>query len=143
MYLWIGIFILSLLVELMTVSLISIWFSIGAIAAFIVEYLGYSIGVQWIVFIVVSFILVLVTKPFTKKVLQKKVEKTNIDAWVGMEVEVLKEIAPHRDGEVKKDGIVYDARVVGEETIPAGEWVMIDHLEGNTIYVRTKTLKEA
>lgn len=143
MYLWIGIFLFSLLIELLTVSLISIWFSIGAIAAFIAEYLGYSLGIQWIFFALVSFIFVLATKPFTKKVLQKKLEKTNIDAWTGQSVEVLKEIGPNQMGEVKKDGIIYDAKGVGYEKIPSGEWVIIDHIEGNIIYVRKQELKEA
>ena len=60
---WFIAFVILLLIELVTVNLVTIWFAIGAIAAIITTIFTDSILIQSIVFVVVSVIALLITKP--------------------------------------------------------------------------------
>ena len=51
---WIFIIISTLIVELATIGLVSLWFTVGGICALICNLLKLSVVIQWVVFIVVS-----------------------------------------------------------------------------------------
>ena len=65
---WFIAFVILLLIELVTVNLVTIWFAIGAVAAIITTIFTDSIMIQSIVFIVVSVLSLFITKPLIKKV---------------------------------------------------------------------------
>ena len=84
--LWLALLIVFLVVELITVGLASIWFAAGALVALLVAALGGSIGLQIVVFLVVSVILLAATRPFAKRVINARMQKTNVDALIGKEI---------------------------------------------------------
>ncbi|PLS19623.1 NfeD family protein [Bacillus sp. M6-12] len=130
---WFIVFIVALGIELMTTALISIWFAIGSLFALASIWMGASILVQGIIFIVVSVLALILTKPYVeKKLLPKtKVEKTNVDALVGTKAIVTVEISNlHGNGEVQLDGKEWTARSVNEESISVGETVIVERIEG-------------
>ena len=93
---WIILFLVLLLIELATVNLVSIWFAVGAIAAFITSFFTDSVLLQLFVFVVVSVVSLFVTLPIVKKVKSKdKFVPTNLDRVLGKEAEVTKEIKPN------------------------------------------------
>ena len=61
---WLALFVILLIVELLTVGLTSIWFAGGALAALVLELLGVDLIWQIGAFILVSFVLVYFTRPF-------------------------------------------------------------------------------
>ena len=64
---WLVIFLFLILVEIMTVGLVSIWFAIGSIAALLTSYFTDSLLGQVVVFLLVSVITLVGMKPFMKK----------------------------------------------------------------------------
>lgn len=80
---WLIAFIVFLVVEGMTASLTSIWFAGGALAALVVQVCGGGLEVQLAVFVVVSFILFLMVRPFAYKYLYSKKTNTNVDSLTG------------------------------------------------------------
>ena len=64
---WLALFVILLIVELLTVGLTSIWFAGGALAALVLELLGVDLIWQIGAFILVSFVLVYFTRPFAVK----------------------------------------------------------------------------
>ena len=58
-----------------TINLVSIWFAIGAIVSMGVAYFTYNVLIQMIVFIVVSLVTLLITKPLVKKFKKVKIKQ--------------------------------------------------------------------
>ena len=61
---WLALFVILAVSELITMGLTSIWFAIGALAACLVSALGANLIVQAIVFVVVSILILLFIRPF-------------------------------------------------------------------------------
>ena len=81
-FLWLGLMVVFLIIELATVGLTSIWFSGGALAALLVSLAGAGMVV------VVSAVLVIFTRPFAAKYINVHHVKTNCDELIGSVVKV-------------------------------------------------------
>ena len=130
---WFITFILLLLIEIATVSLVSIWFVIGALAALITSIFTDSLWIQIIVFIIVSIISLLLTRPFVKKVKGYDVIPTNSDRVIGRIGEVTKKFGRNEYGEVKVYGNTWTA--CSDEVIHVGEKVRVKKIEGVKLVV--------
>ena len=69
---WIILFLILLFIELATVNLVSIWFAIGALGAFVTAFFTDSILIQLLVFVVISVVFLFVTLPIVKKFKSKE-----------------------------------------------------------------------
>lgn len=69
---WIILFLILLFIELATVNLVSIWFAIGALGAFVTAFFTDSILIQLLVFVVISVVSLFVTLPIVKKFKSKE-----------------------------------------------------------------------
>lgn len=82
-----------LIIEIMTVGFLVFWFAIGALFAMIVSLFTTNLIIQTSVFILSSTILILATKPFVQKFINKKDSiKTNVYSIVGKTGLVIKDI---------------------------------------------------
>ena len=80
---WLIAFVVFLVVESMTASLTSIWFAGGALAALVAQVCGAPLRPQLAVFVIVSFILFIMVRPFTARYLHRKKTDTNVDSFAG------------------------------------------------------------
>ena len=104
--------------EAVTVGFASIWFCLGALITLFAAKAGASVVVQAVVFIVVSSALLVLTRPFVKKVLKLKNEATNADRIIGQTAVVVEDIDGHSStGAVRIDGKVWSARCEERERI--------------------------
>ena len=126
---WFVTFIILLIIEIVTINLVSIWFAIGAIASMI-----NSIFIQLIVFIIVSLISLLITKPIIKKIKSKEIIPTNLDRVIGKSAIVTKEIKKDKYGEVKVLGSIWTA--CSDADIDLGEKVKVLSIEGVKLIVK-------
>ena len=69
---WTIVLVIAVIVEAITIDLVSIWFGIGAVGALVCDWLGISETIQVIVFAVISIICILITRPLAKKYLRGK-----------------------------------------------------------------------
>lgn len=137
---WIILFLVLLFIELATVNLISIWFAIGAVVAFIISFFTDSILVQLLVFVVVSIIALFITLPLVKKVRNKgKTIPTNLDRVIGKKAEVVKAIRPNHYGEVEVFGNVWTA--ISDDVFQIGDKVIVDRIDGVKLIVRKEEEK--
>ena len=128
---WILALIVFLIFEIITLGLTSIWFAGGALVAFIASLLGASLIVQIALFVVVSIVLVLVSRPLASKYFNKSRIKTNVDALVGKRGFVTKEINNLKgEGEVNFSGQIWSARSAEGEVIGVETEVEIVSIEG-------------
>ena len=91
--LWLVVVIVFLAVELMTVTLTSIWFAGGGLVALFVAMAGGGFAVQMLAFLLGSFAMFFATKPWADKVINAKKTSTNADRAVGKEVRVVERIS--------------------------------------------------
>ena len=134
---WFVAFLLFLFIELITVTLVTIWFAIGAIAALITTLFTDSILIQTIVFVVVSVISLLITKPLVKKFKKFDVTPTNSDRVIGKIGDVTKKISTNKYGEVKIFGTTWTAS--SDEVIEVGEKAKVLSIEGVKLIVKKES----
>ena len=136
---WLVLAVALALLELFTVQLVSIWFTVGAAAACVTSLLTDNIVIQVLVFAVVTAIALAVTRPFVKKMKQKGSEATNADRYIGKTGIVLSEIDnDHAKGMVKVDNEKWTARSVSGAIIPQGASVTVTAIEGVKLMVEEK-----
>ena len=82
-YVWLIVFIVLTAIEMATFQLVTIWFAVGAVAAFITSLFSTSLEIQLIVFLVVSMLLLILVRPIAGRFLQTKTVKTNVDSLIG------------------------------------------------------------
>ncbi len=136
---WLGVMAVSAFVEAATLTLVSIWFAAGALAATFAAYAGASLTVQLILFVGVSIAACVAVRPLARRFVAPNVVPTNADRLLGAEARVTEEIdnaAP--SGAVYVDGKTWTARSSGGERIPAGELVEIERMEGVKLIVRPR-----
>lgn len=143
-FVWIVLAVVLGIIEAATVSLVSIWFAIGAIVAIIPAYFGAPIWVQILVFLVVSAVCFVFTKRFFKDVIKVKKQPTNADGLIGEDGIVTAEIDNlSGEGKVFISGLTWSARSSNGENIPEGAVVTVRKIEGVTLIVKVKELAEA
>lgn len=89
---WIGLFIILLIIEVFTVGLTTIWFAIGALAAAGVNTLGANLIIQVIVFLAVSIVLMIFTRPWAAKHLNKNRLRTNYESKIGEIIKITERV---------------------------------------------------
>jgi len=125
---WLIIVVVALLIEATTFALVSIWIALGALCAMFVSMFTDSIMIQLVVFVVVTIASLLGTRPFVKKFLNMKKEKTNLDGMAGKEGIVLEDITDKKPGYVKSEGKMWTA--ISDEEIKEGEKVKVLEIQG-------------
>jgi membrane protein implicated in regulation of membrane protease activity len=136
---WLALAVIFAVAEGLTLSMITIWFTIGAAVSAIVAAFGGSIWIQIIAFVAVSIILLIFTRPILVKHLKVGREKNSVEALEGKTGLVTKAIEPFGSGLVKTGGIIWTA--IGEDqnfTAPEGETVEIVRVEGVKLIVRER-----
>ena len=136
MYSWIILFIILILIEICTINLTTIWFALGALLAYVTSFITDSLMIQTTVFLGVSVVSLIFTRPFVRKYLVKKASRTNADMLIGKIGIVTKEISKNTVGEVKIDGKYWSAK--GSKKISVGSKVEILSIEGVKLIVKKK-----
>lgn len=137
---WAAAIILFGVAEAVTAQLVSIWFLIGAIAALIAAFFGANLIIQIIVFIAVSILALVITRPLVKKYINPKKEHTNADRVIGQVGIVAEDIDNIRaTGQVKADGKIWTARATDNSIIPSGCEVIIEKIDGVKLIVKNKS----
>ena len=91
-FVWLGLLVIFLLIEMATVGLVTIWMAGGALAALILELAGLSFWWQIWAFRTVSFALLIFTRPFAVKYIYSHHEKTNYEEIIGKVVRITERV---------------------------------------------------
>ena len=134
---WVVLLIILIVVEAVTAQMVTIWFAAGAVAAMIAELLNAQVWLQWVVFIAVSVIALIATRPLVRKLTETKVQPTNADRYIGQVAVVTEEIDNvAAKGQVSVSGTVWTARSSDGTVIPKDEKVTVEKIEGVKVIVK-------
>ena len=136
--LWLVVLAVFLIIEAVTVGLVTVWFAGGALIAAIASASGADIIVQWILFSAVSLILLIFTRPFAVKYMNRGVPRTNVNSLIGKKAVVIQEIDNlSQTGQVRINDIEWMARTESdEETIPERSVVELEAVQGVKLIVK-------
>lgn len=134
--LWLVLFVGFLILEGATVTMISAWFAIGALAAMIASFLDAQIWLQAVLFFVVSGVMLILLRPLSRKYFTPNLLRTNVDAVVGTVGRVTVQVDNvNATGQVKLGAMEWTARSLDGQPIPAGTLVKVDRIEGVKAFV--------
>ena len=130
-FVWLALMVLFILVETNSVVLMSVWFSLGALAAAIAAWFHAQLWLQILIFFGVSGIFLALLRPLVKKYIKPKVIATNIDSIIGSTGYVTTSIDNvAAKGQVKLGAMEWTARSTDGSPIEEGKLVQVDRIEG-------------
>ena len=133
---WLAAMVIFMAAEAMTVTLVSIWFAVGALGAILVALLGGGLILQVTVFLALAVVLLMGLRGVVRKHFTPRITKTNIDSIIGstgVVVTPVNNIAAL--GQVQVGGMEWSARSTTGSHIPAGAVVKVDKIEGVKVFV--------
>lgn len=90
---WVFIAILFIIFELTTNTFVLLWFGISALVSAALNYLGFDIYIQFAVFIILSLVLIFLTRKFAIKVTEEPTKKATSERLIGMKATVIKKLS--------------------------------------------------
>lgn len=135
--LWLVVFIVALLIELATTDLVSIWFCGGSLVALIMSFFKIDFVWEFVVFAVVTAVLLVISKLFLRKKLHTDDTATNADSLIGKEIQIISNV----DSKTPGQGIVRDVvwTVVSEnDNFEKGEYAIVKRIVGNKLIIKKK-----
>lgn len=135
---WLILFVVLLIIEILTMGLTTVWFAGGALVAFILAFVDFSLPVQIIAFLLVSIVLLVLTRPLALKFFNQERQKTNAESLIGQKAVVLERIDTiHGTGRVEVNGMEWSAKTdEAVYVIDAGEIVVIEGIQGVKLIVK-------
>ncbi len=137
---WLIVLVVLVVIELLTMGLTTIWFAGGALIATIAAVLGAPMVVQIILFLVVSGVLIIFTRPLAVKYFNKDRVRTNAESLVGRQAIVISEIDNLQGiGQVNVGGMEWSARTrIDGVRLPVGTVTTVLGINGVKLIVEER-----
>ena len=132
---WAIFIVATAIIELQTADLVTMWFTIGGIGALIAALCKQNFWIQIAIFLGVSVVAIILTRPLAKKLQQKEIIKTNSDKVVGKLAIVTKKIDADEIGEVKIEDRLWRAVNNNGLTFEENEKVLVEAISGTKLIV--------
>ena len=133
---WLAAMVIFIIAEATTVTLVSIWFAVGALGAILIALLGGGLTLQVTVFLALAIVLLIFLRGAVRKHFAPRITRTNVDSVIGatgIVVTPVNNIAAL--GQVQINGVEWSARSTDGSHIGAGTLVKVDKIEGVKAYV--------
>ncbi len=137
-WVWLAVIAIALIIEIITLDLVSVWFACGAVVPFILSAIGgIAIEIQISIFVVVTALLIIFIRKYAQKLLFKNMNtKTNVNSLVGKRYRLLEDTDFEHIGAVKVNDVVWTAVSSDGSLIKAGSLVQVEKIDGNKLLVK-------
>lgn len=134
---WALLFLLSLIIELATPQLLTVWFLFGSATALIADILGFSGEVQIVAFFIVSAITAAISVPYLTKAKASKSDETTFKQIIGEKAKVVEDLQNITgEGRVVVKGVYWAAEEIDKINVKEGQIVEIIDVKGAKLIVR-------
>jgi membrane protein implicated in regulation of membrane protease activity len=140
--LWTILGVILIIAEVFTPGFVLLWFGVGALAAALASFLGAGLAAQFFIFILLSSILTALSRTIFVNYFTRGDEPDELKMGVAsmpgqVGTVVTSSQGALNEGAVKVFGSIWTAYPVeGETPLEAGERVVVERLQGASIYVR-------
>lgn len=135
-WVWIAITVICIVIETMTFALTTIWFAISAFVMVFLAFTPIPFPIQLFIFVVLSMILLIFTRPILQKKLNQKKIATNYERIIGQIAVVTKKITSLDKGAIKINGMEWTAAIKEDVVLEEGSKCVIEEIAGVTAYVK-------
>lgn len=134
---WLILLVLLVVIEIATLGLTTIWFAAGALVATIAAACGAPLFLQIALFLIVSVLMLLFTRPVAMRYFNRDRVRTNVESMIGRKGIVTGEIDNLKAcGQVTLNGMEWSARSYVEGRIlPEGSVVIVKAIDGVKLIV--------
>lgn len=134
---WLILLAVLLVIEAITTGLTTVWFAGGALVAAVASNFGAGLVAQLVLFLGVSLILLIFTRPLAVRYMSRGMEKTNVNSLEGKKAVVTQEINNlAQKGQVRIGDIEWKARSSEDGIIiPENAVVEIESVSGVKLIV--------
>lgn len=138
MIVWLVVLIVAIAIEVGTLGLTTIWFAGGALAAVAAAAFSLPVWLQGLIFLVVSLVLLVFTRPLAVKYFNKDRVRTNVESMVGRQAIVISEIDNLQGiGQITVGGQEWSARSENDKiSMAVGTVVEVVAVSGVKLIVR-------
>ena len=138
-WIWVGIFVVLVVIEAATQGLTTIWGAASALIMVFISQTGMNIGWQILLFLVMTLGFVVTTRPVLVKKLKVGNNRTNVDTMIGEQVIVTKAVSTFEKGEARsKNGVIWSVTSTDGTDIGEGAVCTVQSVEGNTLRIAVK-----
>ena len=142
MIIWIILTVVFVAIEAATPQLTTIWFAAGALTALIANICNAAIWLQIVIFVIVTAVCLVLTRPLAKKISIKTVQPTNADRCIGETAVVTEDIDNLLGkGAVNIKGAIWTARSTDGSNIKSGTTVTVKEIQGVKLMVSAEAEK--
>jgi len=135
-WIWVALVIVFAVIEVCTLGLVTVWFAISALVMVFLSFLKIPLPIQFLIFLIISAVLLVFTRPLAVKKFKIGREKTNVDGLIGKHALVIKKIGEFEAGQAKVGGQVWTARSENNAEIAEGTKCEILRIEGVQLIVK-------
>ena len=135
-WVWVAVTIICIVIESLTLSLTTIWFGISSFVLVFLAFTPIPFGAQLFIFVAMSLVLLIFTRPVVKKKINQKQIATNYERIIGQIAIVTKKITALDKGSVKINGMEWTAAVREDIVLEEGSKCIIEEIAGVTAYVK-------
>ncbi len=136
LFIWLGVFVVTLGIEAATADLASIWFSAASLVAMLIAVVVPELVIlQIIVFLIISIALLLFVRPTIKNYLKTNKLATNSDSLIGKYCKVVSPILVGERGSVKIEGKIWTAISNCGKDLEKDQKVKVLAIQGNKLIV--------
>lgn len=139
MIIWIVIGVIALAIDLFTSAFLFCWFAAGALVTLICNLLGMSLGVQILVFFIVSAVLAIICYPIVKRKIKESTKpfKTMEESYIGKTYFAVEEIEKETEGRIKISGAYWTGINTGEKIYKDEEFI-VTGIKGSKLEIKKK-----
>lgn len=130
---WIVLAAFCFIGEMLTTGFFLLWFAVGASLAALLNYLGFDPAVQIISFIIISLLLIALSRPLAQRITREPPRKAASDRLIGRKGWVVEDVKSDSGGVVKVDGDVW--RAISSQNIIKGKKIRVKKVESVKLYV--------
>ena len=133
---WLTVFLLLAVAEMLTLNLYFILMSVGALASLVAFLFGAELWLQIVIFCVVALATTVLIRPLALAHLRRGPadQLSNVDRLIGHKAVVLETVGMG-GGLVKIGGDIWSARISGGVELPVGAAVEVSAIDGATAIV--------
>ncbi|WP_025764978.1 NfeD family protein [Dyadobacter tibetensis] len=135
---WLIIGLIMLVLELISVLLVFVFFSVGALATALLAWVGLLPTLEWqiLAFSAISILSMLLLRKQARNLLERKGKQYEYNEFVGETAMVIKDIESDKQGKIYYRGAEWRAIAEDNKPIAAGSKVEIVETKGITLVVK-------
>ena len=135
LYVWLGVVVLAVIIEIIVPGLVAIWFVPSALVAMLLEFVSVPPALQTVIFLILSILFIFLFRSVAAK---RSKSRTNVNAVIGQKCSVIEKIDNIAgEGRVRLGGMEWAARAENEnESFDVGDVVTVVSVEGVKLIVK-------